>query len=60
MTEKIVKTAEVSEEGITSLKIPKEILENLRGRIVILNPEQSEIAQKLNIKEKGVYGTRFR
>jgi RNA polymerase subunit RPABC4/transcription elongation factor Spt4 len=60
MTEKIVKTAEVSEEGITPNKIPKEILENLRSRIVILNPEQSEIAQKLGIKEKGVYGTRFR
>lgn len=29
--------------------------ESWKGRVVILNPEQSEIAQKLKIKEKGVY-----
>lgn len=28
---------------------------NLKGRIVILNPEQSEIAGHLEIKEKGVF-----
>ena len=60
MTEKFIKTAEISAEGSTPLKISKDILENLRGRIVILNPEQSEIAQKLNIKERGIYGARFR
>ena len=38
----------------------KEETESLRGKIVILNPEQSEIAQRLEIKEKGVYGVKFR
>lgn len=26
-----------------------------KGRVIITNPEQSEIAKKLKIKEKGVY-----
>ncbi len=34
-----------SEEGKDSFK----------GKITVLNPEQSEIAKKLNIKEKGEY-----
>ncbi len=33
----------------------KEFTESWKGRILILNPEQSEIAQKLKIKEKGAY-----
>ena len=31
----------------------KEYVESFKGRIVILNPEKSEIAQKINLKEKG-------
>lgn len=31
----------------------KESTEAFKGRIVVLNPENSEIAQKLNLKEKG-------
>ena len=40
-------------------KCPKcgseEINDHFKGKVVILNPEESEIAQKVNIKEKGVY-----
>ncbi len=61
MAEKFVKIFELNEKGIGSTRlVPKEELENLRGKIVVLNPEQSEIAQKLSIKGKGVYGARFR
>ena len=61
MAEKFIKIFEVNEKGISSTRmVQKEELENLRGKIVILNSEQSEIAQKLNIKDKGVYGARFR
>ncbi len=38
----------------------KEFTENFKGRIVILNPEKSEIAQKLNKKEKGNYAIKTR
>lgn len=31
----------------------KESTESFKGRIAVLNPEKSEIAQKLNIKDKG-------
>ena len=32
--------------------------DTFKGKVVILNPEQSEIAKKLNIKEKGEYAVR--
>ena len=61
MAERFVKIFDLNEKGIGSSRlVPKEELENLRGKIVVLNPEQSEIAQKLSIKSKGVYGARFR
>lgn len=31
----------------------KESTENFKGRVVVLSPEKSEIAQKLKIKDKG-------
>ena len=31
----------------------KESSESFKGRVFVLNPESSEIAQKLNIKKKG-------
>ena len=30
-----------------------ESIEGFKGRIIVINPEKSEIAQKLNIKSKG-------
>ena len=38
----------------------KEEVEKLRGKVIVLRPEESEIAKHLDIKEKGVYGIRFR
>jgi len=45
-------------------KCPKcgsnEFTESWKGRVVILNPEQSEIAQKLKIKDKGSYAIKIK
>ena len=38
----------------------KESTESFKGRIVILDPEKSEIAQKLSIKEKGDFAIKTR
>lgn len=38
----------------------KELTEGHKGRIVVLNPEKSEIAQKLNIKDKGNFAIKTR
>lgn len=32
-----------------------QLVESWKGQIVILKPEESEIAKKMNIKEKGTY-----
>ena len=38
----------------------KEFTESFKGRIVIINPEKSEIAQKLNLKNKGNFAIKTR
>ncbi|MCK4647582.1 DNA-directed RNA polymerase subunit E'' [Candidatus Pacearchaeota archaeon] len=38
----------------------KESTESFKGRIVVLNPENSEIAQKLNLKNKGNFAIKTR
>lgn len=38
----------------------KEFNENFKGRIIVLNPEKSEIAQKLNLKNKGNFAIKTR
>ena len=38
----------------------KESTDSFKGRIVIVNPEKSEIAQKLNIKSKGNFAIKTR
>jgi DNA-directed RNA polymerase subunit E" len=38
----------------------KEHTESFKGRIVVMNPEKSVIAQKLNIKEKGNFAIKTR
>lgn len=38
----------------------KESTESFKGRAIILNPEKSEIAKKLNIKEKGNFAIKTR
>ena len=39
---------------------PKESTESFKGRVVILNPEKSEIANKLNIKVKVNFAVKTR
>lgn len=38
----------------------KESTESFKGRVVVLNPEKSEIAKKLNLKEKGNFAIKTR
>ena len=38
----------------------KESTDSFKGRIVVVNPEKSEIAQKLNIKDKGNFAIKVR
>jgi DNA-directed RNA polymerase subunit E" len=38
----------------------KETTESFKGKIIVLNPEKSELAPKLNIKEKGNYAIKIR
>jgi DNA-directed RNA polymerase subunit E" len=38
----------------------KESTDSFKGRIVVLNPEKSEIAQKLDIKGKGNFAIKVR
>lgn len=38
----------------------KETTESFKGRIAVLNPEKSEIAKKLKLKEKGNFAIKTR
>jgi len=38
----------------------KEFTENFKGRIVVLDPEKSEIAKKLDLKSKGNFALKTR
>ena len=38
----------------------KEFTDGFKGKIIILNAEKSEIAQKLKIKEKGEYAIKVK
>jgi len=38
----------------------KEGTEGFKGRIVVLDPEKSELAQKLNLKDKGNFAIKTR
>ncbi len=38
----------------------KEVTEGYKGRIVVLDPEKSEVALKLGIKEKGNFAIKTR
>ena len=38
----------------------KEFTNSFKGKIIIVNPEKSEIAQKLNMKKKGIFAIKTR
>lgn len=61
MSDKFIKIFKLTEKGIGSEKLAnKEEMEALRGKIIVINPDESEIAKMLGIKEKGVFGAKFR
>ncbi len=37
----------------------EEIAENSKGKVIVMNPEQSEVAQNLKIKDKGAYAIKL-
>ena len=59
MIQKACKSCKSIYEGS---KCPKcgseEFIDNFKGKVVILNPTESEIAKNLKIKDKGVYAIR--
>ena len=38
----------------------RESTESFKGRIIVLNPEKSEIAKKVNLKDKGNFALKTR
>lgn len=38
----------------------KELTEGFKGRVVVIDPEKSEIAKNLNIKDKGEFAIKTR
>ena len=38
----------------------RELTEGYKGRMIVLNPEKSEIARELNIKEKGSFAIKIK
>jgi len=36
-----------------------QLTDSWKGKVIILNPEESEIAKKLNIKQKGTYAIKL-
>lgn len=38
----------------------KEFVDNWKGRIIIFNPEESEIAKKLKVNRKGIYAIKIK
>jgi DNA-directed RNA polymerase subunit E" len=61
MAEKACKKCKLIFEGT---KCPKcgseEFTDNFKGRVVVLKPEESEIAKNLKIKEKGAFAIKVR
>ena len=57
---KVCKTCRIFVEGD---KCPlcqgTQFVENWKGRIIMVNPEKSEIAKKLDIKKKGIYAIKI-
>jgi len=59
MASKVVKaTKEIIESSEASKYKSEELSDNFKGRVLIINPEKSEIAQKLKITKKGSYAVK--
>jgi len=57
MRQDVYKIEEIEEKGRKAVKgLTKEEASGAKGKVVVFNPEESEVAKNLNITEKGVYG----
>ena len=56
------KACKICKKLVTGDKCPlhpdAKLVDNWKGRIIILDPEQSELAKKLNVSEAGEYALR--
>ncbi len=50
----------IYEGSVCPLCSSKESTDSFKGRIVVSNPEKSEIAKKINIKEKGNFAIKVK
>ena len=53
-------TREIVEPGHFSKHNSEDLIDSFKGKIAVLDPEKSEIAEKLNIKKKGIFAIRLR
>jgi DNA-directed RNA polymerase subunit E" len=61
MKQKACKNCNKIYEGEKCIKCDsRESTDSFKGRIVVFNPEKSEIAKKLNLKEKGNFAIKTR
>lgn len=61
MTKKVCRNCRIFVQGDECpLCHKKEFTESWRGKIIILDANESEIAKKLNIKSKGEYAIKIR
>lgn len=60
MVERACKKCKAIFEGSTCPKCgSKEHVDAYKGRMIIINPEQSEVAKQVNIKDKGEYAVKL-
>ena len=59
--QKVVKATKEIIEGNeeTSKYNPEDLADNYKGKIVILQPEQSELAKNLKINKKGIFAIKI-
>jgi DNA-directed RNA polymerase subunit E" len=61
MTEKACKKCKFIFEGMKCTRCgSEEITEGFKGKVVVLKPEESEIAKNIKVKEKGTFAIKVR
>ena len=51
-------TKEIIDSAEQSKYQPEELSDNFKGRIIVLNPEQSEVAKALKVTKKGNFAVK--
>jgi RNA polymerase subunit RPABC4/transcription elongation factor Spt4 len=60
MAQKVVKaTKEIIDSPETNKYQPDDLADSFKGKIVVLDPEKSEIAQNLKITKKGSFAVKL-